>query len=68
MWTAAALRPSVRLGCERWFPEGRDPRDDDELVPGDRDADIFEVVLTGTFDNDIFHVDGGTDWRGVFKR
>jgi len=23
--------------------------------PGDRDADIFEVVLAGTFDDDIFH-------------
>jgi hypothetical protein len=25
------------------------------LSRGDRDADIFEVVLAGTFDDDIFH-------------
>lgn len=33
---------------ERRFPRPRDARDDDELVPGDHDADIFEVVLEGT--------------------
>ena len=32
-----------------------DPGDHDELVAGDRDADISEVVLAGTFDDDIFH-------------
>ena len=44
-----------RVERERRFARSRDARDDDELVPGDRDADIFEVVLAGTFDDDIFH-------------
>jgi hypothetical protein len=25
-------------------------------------------VLACTFDDDIFHCDGGTDWRGVLKK
>jgi len=41
---------------ERRFPGASDARDDDELVPGDCDANIFEVVLAGTFDDDIFHI------------
>jgi len=44
-----------RVERERRFPGAGDARDDDELVPGDRDADIFEVVRAGTFDDDIFH-------------
>jgi len=44
-----------RVERERGFPGAGDTGDDDELVPGDRDADILEVVLTGTFDDDIFH-------------
>ena len=44
-----------RVERERRFPGARDPGDHHELVPGDRDADIFEVVLAGTFDDDIFH-------------
>ncbi len=44
-----------RVERERRFPGARDARDDDELVPGDGDADIFEVVLAGTLDDDIFH-------------
>jgi hypothetical protein len=34
-------------GRERRFSGPGDPCDHDELVPGDRDADIFEVVLAG---------------------
>ena len=44
-----------RIERERRFAGAGDSGDDDELVPGDRDADIFEVVLAGTFDDDIFH-------------
>src|SRR5208337_3572999 len=44
-----------RIERERGLAGAGDPGDDDELVPGDRDADIFEVVLAGTFDDDIFH-------------
>jgi hypothetical protein len=46
------------VGIERScrFAGAGDAGYDDELVPGDRDADIFEVVLAGTFDDDIFHV------------
>ena len=33
---------------ERRFPRARDAGDDDELIPEDRDAEIFEVVLKGT--------------------
>ena len=44
-----------RVERERRFPGAGDAGDDHELVPGDRDADIFEVVLAGTFDDDIFH-------------
>ena len=44
-----------RVERERRFPRSRDARDDDELVPGDRDADIFEVVLAGILDDDVFH-------------
>ena len=40
---------------ERLFPGAGDPGNHHELVPGDRDADIFEVVLAGTFDDDVFH-------------
>ena len=43
-----------RVERERRFPGAGDARDDDELVPGDRDAYIFEVVLVGTLDDDIF--------------
>ena len=45
----------VRIEREGGFAGAGDARDDDELVAGDRDADIFEVVLAGTFDDDIFH-------------
>ena len=44
-----------RVERERRFPGARDAGDDDELVPGDRDADILEVVLAGTLDDDVFH-------------
>lgn len=44
----------------------RDDRNNNELVPGDRDADIFEVVLAGTFDDDIFHSDVRYILVGVF--
>lgn len=43
------------------FPGARDPGDPHELVPEDRDADIFEVVLAGTLDDDVFHFLAGTD-------
>lgn len=45
-----------RIERERGFPRAGDPGDHHEIVARDRDADIFEVVLTGTFDDDIFHV------------
>lgn len=38
------------------------------LSRGDLDADIFEVVLTGTLDDDILHFWGGTNLHGVLKR
>ena len=50
--------PALSFGIEHVEREhglAEDSRYDDELVPGDRDADIFEVVLAGTFDDDIFH-------------
>jgi hypothetical protein len=37
------------------FPEPETPVMTTSLSRGDRDADIFEVVLAGTFDDDIFH-------------
>jgi hypothetical protein len=57
----------VGRGRERRFPGAGDTRDDDELVAGDRDADIFEVVLAGTFDDDIFHVRVLRQSAPVFK-
>ena len=50
-----------RIERERGFAGAGDARYDDQLIPGDRDADIFEVVLAGTFDDDIFHVTCGTE-------
>ncbi len=38
-----------RIEHEHRFPGAGDARDDDKLAPGDRDANIFEVVLAGTF-------------------
>ncbi len=56
-----------RVERERRFPGARDPGDDHELSPGDRDADIFEVVLACTFDDDIFHFYVGYRLVPVFK-
>lgn len=42
---------------ERRFPGARDHGDHRELVMRDRNADIFEVVLAGTFDG-VFHSGG----------
>jgi len=47
---------------ERGFAGAGDARYHHELVAGDPGADIFEVVLMGTFDDDIFHVTCGTEW------
>jgi len=57
-----------RVECERRFPGAGDSGDYHELVAGDRDADIFEVVLAGTFDDDIFHFTWGTDWCRYLKK
>jgi hypothetical protein len=40
----ALLFGAQRVESELRFPGVRDPGDPHELVPGDRDADIFEVV------------------------
>jgi hypothetical protein len=45
-----------RVEGKRRLARAGDARNNNELVPGDGDADIFEVVLAGTFDDDIFHV------------
>ena len=44
-----------RSSRERRFAGARDPGDYHEPVVGDRDADIFEVVLAGAFDEDVVH-------------
>jgi hypothetical protein len=59
---------SMGRAASAGFPRARDARDDDEFVPGDRDADIFEVVLAGTLDDDIFHFTWGTDWCRYLKK
>jgi hypothetical protein len=62
---------AFRVECierERGLAGAGDAGDDDELVPGDRDADILEVVLAGTFDDDIFHFWCCTDWCRYLKK
>ena len=44
-----------RIERERGLAGPGDARDHHELVTRDLHADIFEVVLAGTFDDDIFH-------------
>ena len=36
------------------------------LSQGDRDADIFEVMLAGTLDDDIFHFWKDTGCAGIY--
>jgi hypothetical protein len=43
------------IESERGFAGTADSGNHDKLVAGDRDIDIFKVVLAGTFDDDIFH-------------
>jgi hypothetical protein len=52
--------PPLPFGVEGIEREGRFARAGDAcyyylLVPGDRDADIFEVVLAGALGEDVFH-------------
>lgn len=64
--------PPLPFGVQRVerksrFPRVRDARDDDKLVPGNRDADIFEIVLAGTLYDDVLHVWYGYRTLPVFK-
>ena len=38
---------------EGGFAGPADARDDDELVPGDLDGDVLQVVFSGAFDDDV---------------
>lgn len=44
-----------RVERERGLAGAGDPGDHHELVAGDLDADVFQVVLAGTLNDDIFH-------------
>jgi len=64
--------PALPFGIERverecGFAGAGDTGDDDELVAGDLHTDIFEVVLAGTFDDDIFHLRGVQIGAGIYR-
>jgi len=48
-----------RIHCQRAFPRSADAGDDDELVAGNIDVDVFEIVNASAADVDELAVIGG---------
>jgi hypothetical protein len=48
--------------CKGGFPGAGDPGDDDEFVSGELYGDVFQVVFSCSFDDDVFH------WKPPLKR